>query len=88
VDTEGDGKLVAVKQGGRVVGWVHLLWYVWNRWAFSASYLQSRATLPLPGLATCPHNAWPSLAPMPDPRPAIVCTNRGSPEQLLRDCRE
>ena len=48
--------------------------------------MQTRATT-LRALATYPRKAWPTRAPMPDPRPAIVCTDRGSPEQPLRDCR-
>lgn len=43
--------------------------------------------LTLRALATRPRKAWPSLAPTPDPRPAIACTDRGSPTPPLRDCR-
>jgi hypothetical protein len=42
--------------------------------------------LTLRALATRPRKAWPSLAPTPAPRPAIACTDRGSPTPL-RDCR-
>ena len=47
--------------------------------------------LTLRALATRPRKAWPSLAPTPDPRPAIACTDRGSPTPPPRlsrgDCR-